>query len=173
MFNLRYPCLFAVLLLAGCGPPDIVYHKVPLAPDIALYGGVCFESMDGMQNYKTIVILPDKLRAELTIVVGDGQAVKPDEFSRALLDARGVKYEVSGDDGQGSCRVLSDGGMHVFFESHRAVRISLYEPTSTPSEFAINLKGHQVRVPVSRAELESMLGKPDAIKLDTFAEEAQ
>lgn len=169
MYRSFVASLTVSLLLFGCREPDIVHQYVPAAPDIALYDGVYFESMDGMETYKEIVIVPRLLKSKVTILFPDGTPVGTKDLSLDILNRHGIDCVINNDDGRGNYSLVGKG-IYVFVTNHRARHISLDSDNSRPGPFAIELKGQKVVVPIKRSVLEALLGEPDEIKLKTFPE---
>ena len=167
MYRLPFLVVFLASSFAGCREPDVVHRYVPVAPDIALYDGVYFESMDGMKTYKEIVIIPKTLNSKVPIVFPDEVEVNSPDLTLELLKLHDVKVQVNGDDGMGNYRLRAIG-IGLVVSSHRPRRIALDSDNSRPGPFAIELRGKKIVVPIKRTELEEILGKPDEIKLKTY-----
>ena len=164
--------LLSALLISGCGQHDPMHYQVVTAPDLAIYDGIYFESQDGMKTYNNIVLIPRLLQGPVPIVLPDGSSIDALNVNADTLRAHGVVLSLNDDDGKGSYRVISSKetpGLYAWVKSGRAMRIDLSALPLDPSPFAVKIRGHEVVVPIKRAALEALLGKPDEIKLDTFA----
>lgn len=162
--------VIGLIISGGCREPDVVHQFVPLAPDIAVYGGVFFESMDGLHRYDDANIVPRLATSEMKLLMPDGTPIDPADLSQDVLDEHRTEYRVEGNDGQGNFRLIGDG-FQAIFASNRVMRIALYDMhiLSETNPFAIEIRGQKIVVPIERVELETLIGKPDEIRLNTYA----
>jgi hypothetical protein len=162
--------VIGLLSSGGCREPDVVHQYVPLAPDIAVYGGVFFESMDGLHRYDDANIIPRLSTSVVKLRMPDGTPINPTDLSQDVLDQHRTEYRVAGNDGQGNFTLIGDG-FQVVFASNRVTRIALYDlhTLSESNPFAIEIQGQRIVVPIERAELEKLIGEPDEIRLDSYS----
>lgn len=174
MIGIRCIGFMAMVSIVGCGPQQFVHRNVPTAPDTAVYGYMCLESRNGMETYKDIVLLlsnKSKSANRIRIVFPDGFVITDSEITKADIENHSLSCKTVRDFGEGNFDVIADGELRVVFRSHTVDRISLQMPGKTLSKYAVSYEGVQFSLPIARKELESQIGPPDDIKVDTWADE--
>lgn len=171
MPSIRIILTLMPLSILGCRPPDIVHRNVPVAPDVAVYGQMCMVSRDGMKRYRQVTVLltdDSSSTKAIDVVFPDGFSICPADVTLSKLKEHSRECNVSDDDGNGNCSAIADDEIQVVFKSHQAMRVSLSVPTRTLSKYSVQYNGRQFSLPISRSDLESMIGPPDVVKLDTW-----
>lgn len=174
MPNFRLLIILIMLSIHGCRPPDIVHRNVPVAPDVAVYGSMCMESRDGMEYFDRIYAFPQRkhdVADTLEIIFPDGFSICPADLTLADIKDHSRECNLSDDDGNGNFRAIADDEMHVVFESRKSVRVLVEVPTRSLSKYSLRYNGSEFSLPISRGRLESLIGPPDTIKLDTWPDE--
>lgn len=163
------PLWAALLFFGGCRPPDIVHHTLPVAPDVAIYGGgVYFRSKDGLEKYESVVILPERLTENVQIVFPDGTLIDAKELSADNIQEHGVRFDIDRDNDKGDFKTSAGHAMHVHFRDYQVERIATFPEYDTPGLISIHFRDKHIVVPIKCVELEKLLGKPEEIKHNTF-----
>jgi hypothetical protein len=141
-------------------------------PDIALYDGVYFEFGAGGDRVKGITVIPGRVTNGVKIWLPDGEAVSPKDLLPKCLDAHAMKYERDFDDGAGNVFVVAQEPVQIQISKGQVATVSIFswEPSGS-SPLSVEVRGKKIAVPIMRAELEALLGKPDSFCRRTAPEE--